>query len=204
MHSRSDPTTLIPAARALAERGTAPHDVVGAIYGVDLPREAWLLERDIISQSAGDSVLQLDVLWGTLPWELMIPIERGGPRAILGPRLAAVDAAIYKAAPELIPLGRMGYRPTEVSGSYLAYSIDELRAGRSTVLACHRDEVDRGAAKFRIVGPSLLEVLRVAIVDYIEHVEADHEHGDGADLAELDGAKAHLPPVERLLLELAS
>lgn len=203
MHNRSDPSTLVPAARALAERGTPPHDVVRAIYGVDLPHEAWLLARDLLAPTGGDVAIQLDVLWGTLPWELMIPLDRGGPKFVISPRHAEIDAGIYRAAPELIALGRMGYRPTEHSNMYLAYSIDELRAGRTTVLACPRDDVDDGTPKFGIIGTSLLEVLRTAIVDYLEYAEGEVLRGDG-DASEVEATRAHLALVDRWLVEIAS
>ena len=78
--SRKDPRTLVPAARAMYAAGKTRSEVLTAIYGVDLPREAVLIERDYV---AGKNK-PIRAMWKTHPWELMIPLERGGPQFMLG------------------------------------------------------------------------------------------------------------------------
>ena len=98
--SRSDPRTLVPAARALYAAGKTRSEVLTSIYGVDLPREAVLIERDFVT---GDKPLR--VLWNTHPWELMIPLDRGGPKYVIHPDIAAEIEAKVKAQLGVAPKG---------------------------------------------------------------------------------------------------
>ncbi len=56
--SRANPLTLVPAARSLYEAGKTRSEVLTAIYGVDLPAEAELIERYFVVGGA-----PLRVLW---------------------------------------------------------------------------------------------------------------------------------------------
>src|SRR4051812_22992980 len=134
--SRADPRTLVPAARAFYENGWTRSKVLTAIYGVDLPREAMLFLRDFVNDTK-----PLQASWNIHPWELMIPLELGGPSLEIGPIECAEEMRAYAAAPHVLVLGTTGYNDAPHGASLIGYDLDELRNGRSTVVGL--DFVDR-------------------------------------------------------------
>ncbi len=130
--SRAEPKTLLPAALAMYAQGKTRSQVLEAIYGVDLPREAVLCHRDFAYEDEG-----LAVDWRYHPWELMIPPNEGKRAPFpINDYQSDKDALAYEIAPNVLPLGALSYAADGVrlGGSLFGYDLDELRAGRTTVV----------------------------------------------------------------------
>jgi hypothetical protein len=102
--SRADPTSLVPAARALYEQGRSCSQVLEAIYGVDLPREASLFRRDFIVGAK-----PISALFTVHPWELMIPLDEGGPSYSASELSIRDEVRAYLQAPRVVLVGRIIY-----------------------------------------------------------------------------------------------
>jgi hypothetical protein len=202
--SRVEPWTLVPAARALYEQGLTRSQVLQAIYGVDLPREAMLFFRDFVKNDDDDPPVEAS--WGTLPWELMIPLEDGGPQFEIPPHEAARDARIYATSPSVLLLGRTGYDETPTGASLIGYDLDELRAGRTTVVGLSvLLDVPGADARFTVFGSSLVDVFRDMIVRYRALMEEWIKTGVGGDSYEdVHRVSRHLASIEALQRELAA
>jgi hypothetical protein len=199
--SRADPKTLVPAARAMYERGFTRSQVLEAIYGVDLPCEAVLFLRDFVND---DKPLQAS--WFIHPWELMIPLESGGPSYEIGPLEYEREVRAYGMAPNLLLLGITGYNEAEHGASVIAYDLDELRAGRSTVVGLnHKDELPESGANFTVFGPSLVDVYADLITRYRDLIRKWIAMGVGGETAaEIKEMTSHLASVDAIRQELAS
>src|SRR5262245_26297459 len=160
--SRADPRTLVPAARAMYEQGRTRRQVLEAIYGVDLPREAALFLRDFARDAK-----PLQALWGVHPWELMIPLEAGGPTFAIGPIACERERRAYEQAPHVVLVACIHYHGAPLGGSLIGYDLDELRAGRSTVVGLeNQDEMPASGARFEVFGASLVDVFCDVIASY--------------------------------------
>jgi hypothetical protein len=189
--SRKDPRTLVPAARAMYEAGKTRSEVLIAIYGVDLPREAVLIQRDFV-----DGNKPIRVLWRAHPWELMIPLDRGGPKFMLGSLDYEDEVRAYAQAPRILPVAWLCYPRVPIGMSLIGYDLDEIAAGRSTVVGLPQEQrqVPESGAKFTVFGPSLIDVFSDVITSY--HAswgdrdvrEAHEERRDAAN--ELAGIEA--------------
>jgi hypothetical protein len=199
--SRADPATLVPAARAMYERGFTRSQVLEAIYGVDLPREAVLFLRDFVND---DKPLQ--ATWFTHPWELMISLEEGGPSFTIGPIEGERDARAFAMAPNLLLLGTTGYNEAKHGASLIAYDLDELRAGRSTVVGLKNTrKLPESGAEFTVFGPSLVDLYADLIARYRDLIRKWIAMGVGGEtIAEIDEMTSHLASVEAIRKELAS
>lgn len=197
--SRAEPATLVPAARALYEQGMTRRQVLVAIYGVDLPREAGLFLRDFVNDAK-----PLQASWGIHPWELMVPLDAGGPQLHIAAHEAAREARAFVQAPNVLLLGVTGYLQAPRGGSLIGYDLDELRAGRSTVVGLAQShDVPESGATFTVFGPSLVAVFRDVIVSYRALMEYWIAKGIGSDTyAEVDELTAQLDSVEALQREL--
>jgi hypothetical protein len=197
--SRADPATLVPAARALYEQGLTPGEVLERIYGVDLPLEARLFLRDFVNDAK-----PLQASWGIHPWELMIPLDAGGPRLVIAPHEAAREARAYAQAPRVLLLGGTGYHDAPHGGSLIGYDLDELRAGRTTIVGLeHASEPPGSGAAFAVFGPSLIAVFCDLIASYRALMERWIAKGVGSDTyADVDELTAQLASVEALQREI--
>lgn len=193
--SRADPGSLVPAARAMYEQGMTRRQVLETIYGVDLPHEALLFLRDFVHDAK-----PLDALWNVHPWELMIPLEEGGPKFQIGPLLSQDEVRAYAQAPHVVILGQTNYHSAPLGSSLIAYDLDEIRAGRSTVVGLRKlRDVPESGARFEVFGPSLIDVF----IDTIKSYRALFADEDTREAAEKRIATArHLECVEALRSEL--
>lgn len=197
--SRTAPQTLVPAARALYEQGHTCDEVLRAIYGVALPREASLFLRDFVD---GGKPLSAD--WRLLPWELMRPLDRGGPRHQLPSDAAASEARLYARSPDILLLGKTGHGAVRHGGSLIAYDLAELRAGRSTVVGLEQvPRLPRSGAQFTVFGPSLLAVFHELVTT--AHAQMERwvtRHVGSYTFAEVDDIAAELEALDALQREL--
>lgn len=199
--SRADPRTLVPAARAMYERGFSRSQVLQEIYGVDLPREAVLFLRDFVND---DKPLQAS--WFIHPWELMIPLESGGPSYEIGSFEYEREVRAYAMAPNVLLLGVTGYNEAEHGASLIAYDLDELRAGRSTVVGLnHKDELPQSGGNFTVFAPSLVDLFADLIVRYRDLIRKWIAMGVGGETAaEIREMTGHLASIDALRKELVS
>lgn len=183
------------------ERGLSRTQVLQEIYGVDLPREAVLFLRDFVND---DKPLQAS--WFIHPWELMIPLESGGPTYEIDPGASEQEARLYARAPNLLLLGTTGYNEAKHGASLIAYDLDELRAGRSTVVGVDKKlDLPESAANFTVFGPSLVDVYTDLIVRYRDLIRRWIAMGVGGEtVAEINEMTRHLASVEAIRRELAS
>lgn len=198
--NRGDSATLVPAAQQLYAAGKTRSEVLEAIYGVDLPREAVLFHREFV---LGKRPIEFEFL--THPWELMISPEHGGPRATPDPITRENEAKAFAQAPNVLLLGATGYADARHGDSLLGYDLDELRAGRSTIVGLPDErDVPDDAAEFVVFGSSLLDVFHECLTDY--HRLMKHWLGHGrfsytrSDLAEVED---QLDIIEALKTEVA-
>lgn len=150
--SRGAPQSLIPWARRLYEQGKAREQVVREIYGVDFPAEVYLL-RDTDGPD-----LPLD--WLNQAWWIMTPLEQGGPKVVVSPNEDQYLINAYAQAPHVALLMVLWEDDAIHGDSIIGYDLDELRAGRSTVVGLlDQTDVPESGAEFKVFGPSLLQVL---------------------------------------------
>jgi hypothetical protein len=197
--SRADPRTLVPAARAMYERGFTRSQVLEAIYGVDLPPEATVFLRDFVHDDK-----PLSASWFAHPWELMIPLDQGGPSFKIGPIECEREARVFAMAPNLLLLGITGYNDAKHGASLIAYDLEELRAGRSTIVGLKKKKLSESGANFTVFAPSLVDLFTDLIVRYRDLIRKWIAMGVGGEtVAEIDEMTSHLASVEALRQELA-
>jgi hypothetical protein len=180
------------------EAGKTTSEVLAAIYGVDLPRETAVIERDYFEGNGF-----LSVQWNAHPWELMIPLERGGPRFVIGDLACQNEVRAYAQAPHVLIVARLCYPRVPNGFSIIGYDLREVAAGRSTVVAlpagCRL--VPESGAEFSPIGSSLLDVFSSAIRNYAESW-AERENRES--LESRNEAAVQLQGVEALRRELGA
>jgi hypothetical protein len=195
--SRAEPKTLLPAALAMYAQGKTRSQVLQAIYGVDLPREALVCFQKF---AHGDEGLAVD--WRYHPWELMIPPGEGkrAPYPI-NDYQSNEDALAYELAPNVLLLGDLHYFADGVrlGGSLFGYDLDELRAGRTTVVGLLRKCIISRNDQFTVLGPSIVDILVETVSSYLAFSERLAEMDNHEDP---DPIRKHLKRVEALQREL--
>ncbi len=178
------------------EAGKSRSEVLTAIYGVDLPREAVLIHRDYVLGQGG-----LRVIWKTNPWQLMIPLDKGGPKFEIGEIDCEDDVRAYAQAPNVVLVAWLGYPNIPRGFSLIGYDLDEVAAGRSTVVGLPQQrQVPLTGAQFTVFGPSLIDVFSDMITGY-RSSRADRE--DRGALEDRNHASGELAGIEALRHELA-
>lgn len=198
--SRADPRTLVPAARAMYERGLTRSQVLETIYGVDLPPEATLFLRDFVHDDK-----PLNASWFAHPWELMIPLEQGGPSFEIGQIECEREARVFAMTPNLLLLGITGYNEAKHGASLIAYDLEELRAGRSTIVGLKKRKLSEPGATFTVFGSSLVEVFCELISNYRDLIRRWITMGVGGETTvEVQEMSSQLASVEAIRKELAA
>jgi hypothetical protein len=189
---RGRPETLLAAARRLYAEGKDRRAVLEAIYGVDLPEEVLRLHRAV---EAGEVDLTVRML--THPWLLVTPPPDDEE---VGPLSASLEPAAFARAPSMIPLLVTVYSGVADGESLLGYDIDELRAGRPTVVGSRWPVDVHGTVRpVERIGASLLDVLTAIVERHCTRIgtlAADPHSGFGND--HLDDARAQLRSIQAL------
>lgn len=150
-------------------QGKTRSQVLEAIYGVELPREAVLCHSHFAYEREG-----LGADWRYHPWELMIPPSDGmrAPYPI-NDYQSGKDALAYELAPNVLLLGTLGYAADGVrlGGSLFGYDLDELRAGRTTIVGLLNQPVFSSGERFTVLGPSLVDILVETVASYLAFSE---------------------------------
>jgi hypothetical protein len=165
---RDDYESLTPWARQLYQEGQSPADVMQALYGVDLPAEAYAFDR------AYASGLDLPLLRLMHPWELLAVAPEDA-----APDLGDIDedwSAEHEASalalwPQFLPLMRLRADDATHGGHVIGYDLDALAEGRPTIWG-FPGELRLTGGELAVLGPSLLAVLHTWLADHHDMLEA--------------------------------
>ncbi len=146
-------------ARALYEKDLSPQEVLKECYGVRFPPEFFVVA------AAGPYSLDLLTMFTNQPWQLAVPLSRGGP-AEKADSMEPTERKLFALDSDLVPLVRLLGHGAGSQGDnlILCYRLTELSAGRATVFDV-REKARRPNETARR-GESLLTVLH-------EHHEQD-------------------------------
>lgn len=186
----NDYESMARLARSMLEAGKSNEEILRACYGVSFPAEALVFAELILDERAPD----VDCM--SLPWELLTPLETGGPPSERPswdrkpPRLAQLD-------PSLVALVRL-YGDHTHGGNLICYRLDELAAGRSTVFGIPDDLPDD------VVAERLGDSLGIVLHQYFEDVVRTREWESSRDRTigndDVEAAEEQLGRVEDLIL----
>lgn len=199
--SRGDYRSMARLARALYESGQTVHGVLHTCYGVEFPEELFA----IIDARARARPPHAD--FTNQPWELAVPLDHGGP----SPEPDGMDDIEQRAFaldPALVPLLAL-MDPDPVHGnSLLCYRLDELAAGRSTIIGLRAFFYRDSAAVPQRYGDSLITVLFEHFADHARRrqreFDSPHNRGAGSiDETYASDARSGLARVEEIIRLLA-
>jgi hypothetical protein len=198
--SRASPQTLVPGARALYEQGLTRSQVLKTIYGVDLPLEVTLFLREFLNNDDDEKPIQAS--WGILPWELMRPLEVGGPRFEVSAGELARVTRIFAQAPHVLLLGTTGYDEVRHGASLIGYDLNELLVGRTTIVGLPLIlDTPESNSTFNVFGPSLISVFRSLITRYRALMDKWSESGQfgvgNDEVLEFDSQLASIEALQR-------
>lgn len=125
--------------------------------------------------AADPYTLGLLAKWANQPWQLAVPLDRGGP-APRADTYEPKERRLRDLDPDLLPLAFL-IRPgidVEDDGLVLCYRLTELAAGRSAIFGV-REETNSPSGVTRR-GDSLLAVLHRHHTDYLHELEEESEN----------------------------
>jgi len=205
--SRGDYRSMGNLARALYATGLGPREVLAECFGVAFPEEFFVIaDVGVADNLPGDGT--------TLPWELAVPLERGGP--MVRPRgMWRAERRIFAADPDLVPLValysdwrvRGGAERSPHGGLIHCYRLTELAAGRGTVVGVpwNEGEEDLADGDWHVTssGDSLFTVLHEYLVSLHRMDESEFTHpgnrGAGSiDLADVEASREAVAEFEAL------
>ncbi|MEO7096850.1 MAG: hypothetical protein ABI175_26565 [Polyangiales bacterium] len=194
-----DYVAMATLARRLLEAGKSQSEVLEACYGVRFPEEVFAL-AELVAEGREPSAL-----YNYLPWNLLIPLERGGPPTDL--EADDVEPRVFALDPSLVPLMILRGDFYEYAGAMICYRLDELAAGRTTIWGFQSDLMDDAVAKQ--YGDSIAAVIHAECADTVRRLENEYvspyNRGAGSlDRAELDGARDNLARAEELIRRTAA
>ena len=198
--SRADYRSMAALARALYQTGHHARGVLRTCYGVDFPDELFAIA------DARARARPPHVDFTNQPWELAVPLVHGGPAPEpdgmddIEQRVLAFDPQLFAVMALLDPDSAHGH-------SVLCYRLDELAAGRSTVIGLrgffYRDSV----ASPERYGDSLLAVMLEHFTDHARRRQRElaspANRGAGAiDEGHAADARGGLARVEEIVRHL--
>lgn len=155
---RQDPVAAALYARERLERGASPAELLRGLYGVTLPLEFWVCAKQDLER------LDLPLLRSSLPWNLIVPLEEGGPR-LDDPFLSETERRALRLLPDLVPLCTLAVQEARHGGTFLGYDRRRLEVGDATVLGLRKNFL--GSPEPRVLGPSLIAVLEAWVEDQL-------------------------------------
>lgn len=166
---RRRPEQLKQWAQNAYREGKTVRDVIHAIYGVDLPLEAYVFHRSRPRE------LEFPIDRFFHPWELM---EMAGPKYkddSISDYYAEREVRELDRNPDLLPLMLLEAGDTTLDGYLIGYSIAELEQGKTTIFG-HSDEIAEDDKRSAVLGDSLLSVLHQWMTSYYEMELGAYEH----------------------------
>jgi hypothetical protein len=199
---RGNYSQLVEWCRLAYAEGKSVHEVMQAIYGVDLPAEAYALHAAFYR--LGD--LQLE--WFQEPAALLELGKPGATPAPQSPWSANQITNALKQNRNFLPLIQLAIGNASLDDHVIGYDLSELANGRTTVLG-HSDEIEETGASFKVVGDSLLDVLdgwmkeRLQLAN--EQYRSPSNRGTGAlSVENIEEVAEQLKSIEKVKQELAA
>lgn len=201
-----DYAPMVHLARTLYQAGLSPEQVLRECYGVDFPREVFVIA------AANPYRLHLLSMWTNQPWQLVVPESQGG-LASRADTYGRIEQGLRNVDPDLLPLLSL-IRPgldIKDDGLLLCYRLTELAAGRSTIFGVSLEAPDPsgyrpslwswdGSHLHEVTcrGDSLLAVLHEHHTDYLQELKDTQDRGefDLVDPGELRGIRARIRQIE--------
>jgi hypothetical protein len=198
---RGQSERLFTWAKAAYQQGRSAREVMTAIYGVDLPGEAYLFYRSRPRNP------ELPVEFFFWPWRL---IDLANPKHeddSPSPWAAEQGARALAQDPNFLPLMKLEAYEARHDGWIIGYSLSELRQGKPTILG-HNEDLPKSGATFQRLGESLLSVLHEWAADHLrmtdERFRSPANRGAGSlDAEDVERAAGILKVVEKLQRKLA-
>ncbi|WP_242910678.1 hypothetical protein [Actinomadura terrae] len=205
--SRADFYSMALLARALYRAGKGPREVLRECYGVDFPDEFFVL---------AEARPELAMEFTDQPWQLAVPLDRGGPPLRPGPR-ARVEKQILALEPDLLPVFSLyaDYRhahgditsppPARHGGLLICYRLGDLREGRSAAYGVPRISGREKADELTALdvvhcGTSLFDVLHEHFADRhdLDEWESSQPWNRGAGSIDDEEVDASLEVVQEI------
>ncbi|MBE1496018.1 hypothetical protein H4696_003118 [Amycolatopsis lexingtonensis] len=184
-------------ARALYERGLDPRAVLRECYGVAFPDEFFVLAE-------ARPVLMFEYTYQ--PWDLAVPLTRGGPPP---DRTDDLETDILARDADLVPLGVSYSIGSAFGGVFWCYRVTELAAGRSTIYSIEYDVTPESPVTR--LADSLLDALYRHHVEGAESLKRERERtigfrsgGGEVDDGEVETAKLFVERIEELRRRVGS
>src|SRR5581483_506847 len=141
--SREDFDDVTAWGERLRAEGKSTADVMRAIYGVDLPPEAYALDRALVGG------LALPLVVTVHPWAFIDDAARDTDEDWA----RGVEEAAFADWPRFLPLLQLAAEDAVHGDHVIGYDLDELRAGKLTIYGY--DESDPPAdGALAVLGPS--------------------------------------------------
>nr|WSZ94583.1 hypothetical protein OH820_02025 [Streptomyces sp. NBC_00857] len=177
--SRADYASMARLARALYENGLGPREVLRECYDTDFPEELFVVV------DAGPWELDLLASFTNQPWQLALPLDRGGPDAAPD-TLASTELLLLARDPDLMPLMVIPGAEAGQEDLIVCYRLSELRAHRPTAF-CLRGVTGSGEAVR--CGESMLTVLYDEHADALRLLEEEFRQPSNRGAGSVDGSQ---------------
>jgi hypothetical protein len=190
--SREDFDDVTAWGERLRAEGKSPADVMRAIYGVDLPAEAYALDRALVGG------LALPLVVTVHPWAFIDDAVRDTDEDWS----RGVEEQAFEDWPRFLPLMQLAAEDAVHGDHVIGYDLDELRAGERTIYGFVESDppIDGVPA---VLGTSLLAVLHEWMTDH--HRMLEHQYRSPANRgfgsissSDVEAAAAHVRAIEAL------
>jgi hypothetical protein len=198
--SRADYRSMARLARALHEAGQPARAVLRTCYGVDFPDELFAIA------DARAHARPPHVDFTNQPWELAIPLEHGGP-ALEPDGMDDIEQRVLALDPQLLAVMALLDPDSAHGHSILCYRLDELAAGRSTVIGLRSFFYRDAVADPVRYGDSLVTVMLEHFTEHARRrqreLDSPANRGAGAlDERHASDARGGLARIEEIVRQL--
>ena len=186
--SRADVDSLIPWARRLYATGATSGDVMRAVYGVDLPAEAYAFHRVI----PGGRALPVELL--DHPWDLLTVADPAQPPPRPHRWSREQETYAFTQNPDVLPLMQLAGGVTTdgvLDDHIIGYDVASVRAG-GTAIVGHEGELRPTGSRFEPLGDSLVDVLHEWMSEHLAMVTAQFESPSNFGFGSLELSLIHI------------
>lgn len=161
---RAQPERLSSWAEEAYQQGWSTSEVMTAVYGADLPLEAYAFYRS----RPRNPELPIELL--DMPWRLLDLASSKHNDEEASPWQTEQEANALAQDPDFLPLMKLEAYEARLDGWIIDYSLRELSQGKATVLG-HNEDIPESGAAFERIGESLLAVLHEWATDHLRIIE---------------------------------